>query len=63
VGTDLDKAAIEAEADRLSGVYLKVRLLAQSRQIDLVQAGHEAVANGLISAEDWELVRDALSEQ
>jgi hypothetical protein len=40
-----------------------VRLLAQSRQIDLLQAGNEAVANGLISAEDWELVRAALSER
>jgi hypothetical protein len=60
---DLDKAVIEAEADRLSGVYLRVRMLAQSRQIDLLQAGNEAVANGLISAEDWELVRAALSER
>jgi hypothetical protein len=30
MGSDLDKLAIEAEADRLSGVYLRVLMLAKA---------------------------------
>ncbi len=57
---DPHRAAIEAEADRLSGVYLRVKLLAQTRRLDFLAAGAEAVRNGLVSAEDWVVVRDAL---
>lgn len=63
MSVDLDKAAIEAEADRLSGVYLRVRMLAQAQRIDVLDAGREAVAKGLVTAEDWELVRAALTER
>ena len=60
MSADLDKLAIEAEADRLSGVYLRVTMLARARRIDVLDAGREAVAKGLISAADWVLVREAL---
>ena len=45
--TDLDKLAIEAEADRLSGVYLRIVMLAQAQRIDFLEAGRDAVAKAL----------------
>jgi hypothetical protein len=57
---DVDKLAIEAEADRLSGVYIRMMMLARAKRVDLVQAGRDAVAKGLISSADWELVREAV---
>lgn len=54
---DLHEAAAEAEADRLFGVFLQVRLLAQARHIEFLQAGEEAVRNGLVAEADWQLVR------
>ena len=32
---DVDKLAIEAEADRLSGVYIRVMMLARAKRVDL----------------------------
>jgi hypothetical protein len=49
---DLRQAATEAEADRLLGVFLRVRMLAQSRRIDFKQAGEEVVRKGLVSEAD-----------
>jgi hypothetical protein len=60
MGNELDRLAIEAEADRLSGVYLRVRLLAQARRIEFEAAGREAVANGVVSAADWDVIREAV---
>jgi hypothetical protein len=60
---NLNKNAIEAEVDRLSRVYLHVRMLAQARRIDVMQAGEEAVAKGLISAKDWAVVRKAINDR
>lgn len=57
---DLDKLAIEAEADRLSGIYIRVVMLAQARRVDFIEAGREAVSNGAISAADWVMVREAV---
>jgi hypothetical protein len=57
---DLDKLAIEAEADRLSGGYIRVMMLARAQRIDFLQAGREAVAKGLVSAADWGMLREAL---
>jgi hypothetical protein len=50
---DLRQAATEAEADRLLGVFLRIRLLAQSRHIDFRQAGEEAVRSGQVAEEGW----------
>ena len=58
---DLDKLAIEAEADRLSGVFLRVKMLAQAQRTDLATAGRDAAAKGLVSAADWALVEEALA--
>ena len=55
--------AIEAEADRLSGVYLRVRMMAQAQRIEVLQAGEEAVAKGLISKKDWVIVREAINDR
>ena len=60
MGTDLNKLAVEAEADRLSGVYIRIMMLARAQRTDLLQAGREAVAKGLVSAADWALVREAI---
>jgi len=57
---DVQKLAIEAEADRLSGVYLQAMMLAGAQRIDLLDAGQIAVARGVISAADWAVVREAL---
>ena len=54
---------MEAEANRLSGVYLRIRMLAQARRIDVLDAGRDAVAKGLVSAADWALVRAAITER
>ena len=58
--TDLDKLAVEAEADRLSGVYMRIMILARAQRIDLLQAGREAVAKGLVRAADWGMLREAM---
>jgi hypothetical protein len=58
--TDLAKLAVEAEADRLSGIYLRITVLAQAERTDFVQAGREAVAKGLISAADWLMLCEAM---
>jgi hypothetical protein len=60
---DLDKLAIDAEADRLSGVYLRVRMLAQAQRIDVIEAGRDAVAKGIVTAADWALVQEAITER
>jgi hypothetical protein len=57
---DLHRAAIEAEADRLFGVYLRIRALAQRRGLDFLAAGAWAARNGMETAEDWDLVREAV---
>ena len=61
MSVDLDRLALEAEAGRLSGVYLKVALLAKARRLHLLAAGREAVAAGLVRAADWELVKEAIT--
>ncbi len=58
-GMDSRRAALEAEADRLAGVYLRVKLLAQKRRIAFREAGRAAVAEGLASAEDWLTISEA----
>lgn len=60
MSTDLNKLAIDAEADRLSGVYLKVKMLAQAQRIDFIEAGRQAVAKGLVSEADWVMVHLAV---
>ena len=58
-----NQLAIEVEADRLSGVYLRIRKLAQAQRIDVLDAGRSAVAKGLVSAADWALVRAAINDR
>jgi hypothetical protein len=57
---DLDELAAEAEADRLSGVYVRVMMLARAQRLDFIQAGRDAVAKGLVSAADRGMLREAL---
>jgi hypothetical protein len=63
MSADPDKLGIAAEADRLSGVYLRIRLLAQAQGVDVIAAGRDAVAKGIVAAADWELVREAITER
>ena len=60
MSTDLNKLAVEAEADRLSGAYIRIMMLARAQRIDFLQAGPEAVAKGLVSEGDWSMVREAI---
>jgi hypothetical protein len=55
---DIDRAAIEAEADRLLAVFIRIRVLSQTRKLDFTEAGLEAVRNGLVSEEDWAVIRE-----
>ena len=57
---NLDKLAVEAEADRLSGVYIRIVMLAQAQRIEFIEAGRDEVAKGLVSAADWVMVREAI---
>ena len=63
MSADPDKLSIKAEADWLSGVYVRIRLLAQAQGIDVIAAGGEAVAKGLVTAADGGLVREAIAER
>ena len=56
-GMDVNRIAIEAEADRLFAVFIRIRLLAQTRGIDFEQAGAQAVHEGMVSEGDWLLIR------
>ena len=58
--TPFAQAAIETEADRLAEVYLRVKALAQRRRVALKQGGAAAVMEGMVTAADWVLVREAL---
>ena len=53
-----ERQALEAEADRLFGSYLRVGLFCQKHRLGFLEGGAEAVATGLISAEDWDLIRE-----
>ncbi|WP_043344831.1 hypothetical protein [Belnapia moabensis] len=53
------RLAIEAEADRLAGIFERVQLLARARHIAFLDAGREAVAKGLVSLSDWDLLLKA----
>lgn len=55
---DADQIAIEIEADRLFAVFIRVRLLSQTRKIEFALAGEEAVRGGLISVADWAMLRE-----
>lgn len=54
---DVNRIAIEAEADRLFAVFIRIRLLAQTRGLQFDQAGEQAVTEGMVSEGDWLLIR------
>ncbi|MFK4045793.1 hypothetical protein ACI2KH_12610 [Roseomonas mucosa] len=53
-----ERQALEAEADRLLGVYIRITLIARRQKVGLLEAGAEAVERGVASAEDWSLIRE-----
>ena len=53
------RLAVEAEADRLAALYERILLAARARRVGFLEAGREAVAGGLISLADWDLLRAA----
>ena len=57
---DPQRQAIEDEAARLSGVYVKIKVLAQKRRIGFGEACRAAAAEDLVSLEDWALIREAV---
>ena len=63
VAMDPRQAAIDAETERLRGVFLRIRLLAQARGLDIPTAGDAAVREGLVEPKDWALVRGAIRDQ
>ena len=56
-----ERQALEAEADRLFGAYIRVTMLCQKRRLGFLEGGAEAVAGGVISAADWDLIREMAS--
>lgn len=54
---DIHQQAIEAEADRLLGVFIRIRMLAQSQHIEFAQAGEDAVRKGLVTEADWLVIK------
>ena len=60
---DPRRAAIDAETERLRGVFLRVRLLAQARGLDIPTAGDAAVREGLVEPKDWALIHEAIRDQ
>ncbi len=57
---DPRQAAVDAEADRLLGLYIRVRLLAQTRGLDILTAGAVAVREGMVAEADWRAIREAI---
>lgn len=57
------RLAVEAEADRLAALYERILLAARVERIGFLEAGREAVARGLVSLDDWDLLRDAHKSQ
>ena len=57
---DPHRAAIETEADRLCGVFLRIGSLARERGLDLLMAGAQGVHEGTVAPEDWRRVREAI---
>ncbi|MBL6079681.1 hypothetical protein JMJ56_16810 [Belnapia sp. T18] len=53
----LDKATFDAELDRLTGVYLKLRVAAQKQGIEIEMAVQQAFESGQLAAEDHEMLR------
>ncbi|MBL6082078.1 hypothetical protein JMJ56_29305 [Belnapia sp. T18] len=53
----LDKATFDAELDRLTGVYLKLRVAAQKQGIEIEMAVQQAFEGGQLAAEDHEMLR------
>lgn len=52
---DIHQAA--TEADRLFALFIRIRLLAQTKKIEFALTGEEAVRSGLVSEDDWLLLR------
>ena len=57
---DPHQAAIETEAARLCGVFLRIGSLARERGLDLFMAGAQGVHEGTVAPEDWRRVREAI---
>jgi hypothetical protein len=59
--SDFDRLTIEeeAEAERLSGVFVRILLLAKASQLEFEAAGRAAVAKGEVAAADWTIIREA----
>ena len=57
---DPHRAAIEAEAARLCGVFARIGSLARERGLDLLMAGAQGVREGTVAPEDWRRVREAI---
>jgi hypothetical protein len=58
-GPSIHQLAVRAEADRLAGVYLRIKLLAQSRRIECLQGCEAAMHEGLETEASWSLVWEA----
>ncbi|HYI82758.1 MAG TPA: hypothetical protein VEX11_06050 [Acetobacteraceae bacterium] len=57
---DPQRQAIEDQTARLSGVHVKVRVVAQKRRIGFVEAGRAAATEELVSLEDCALIWEAI---
>lgn len=53
------RLALEAEADRLAALYERILNAAAARRVGFLEAGRDAVAAGLVTLAEWDLLRDA----
>ena len=53
-----ERKALETEADRLFGAYIRVTMVCQKRRLGFLEGGTAAVAAGLVSAADWDLIQE-----
>lgn len=47
----------------MSGVYIRITMLAHAQRTDFLQVGRDAVAKRLVSAADWLMLSEALGGQ
>ena len=52
-----ERQALEAEADRLLGQFIRISMIAKKERIGFLEAGSVAIERGIVSEADWDLIR------
>ncbi len=51
-----DKATFDAELDRLTGIYLKLKVAAQAQAVEIENTARQAFEAGQLTFEDFEMM-------